>query len=139
VAQINRITLAGNLTAAPTLRRLETAKGTVPVVDARLAINRTWTNEAGEKRERRLFLDLTIWGRSAEAFLQRCGKGDNVFVEGELVLDRWTDKETQENRERFRVRVQSWSYLRSPKPHDPEANGDSTHEPDATTDEETPF
>jgi single-strand DNA-binding protein len=110
MAQINRLTLAGNLTAQPTLRKI--GPDEKPVVEVGLAINKTWTDSHGQTQKRTTFVDLAVWGRSAENFFKLCGKGDNVLVEGELSLGEWVDKQTGEIHKKHRVQVRAWSFLR---------------------------
>jgi single-strand DNA-binding protein len=110
MAQINRLTLAGNLTAQPTLRKIGPEQK--PVVEVGMAINKTWTDQAGQVQKRTTFVDLAVWGRSAENFFKLCGKGDNVLVEGELSLGEWVDKQTGEIHKKHRVQVRAWSFLR---------------------------
>lgn len=110
MAQINRLSLAGNLTAQPTLRKVGPEDRSV--VDIGLAINKKWTDSRGQVQKRTTFVDLVIWGRSAENFFTLCHKGDNVFIEGELVLGEWIDKATGLVQKKHTVRVRAWSFLR---------------------------
>ena len=67
-----------------------------------LAINRVWTEE-GQKHEEVTFVDVTLWGRTAEVAQQYLRKGNPVFIEGRLQLDTWEDKQTGQKRSRLRV------------------------------------
>lgn len=96
----NKVILIGNLTRDPELRY--TPKGTA-VADVGLAVNRTWTNEAGERKEEVTFIDVTLWGKTAENTSQYCKKGGAVMVEGRLTLDQWEDKNTKEKRTKLKV------------------------------------
>jgi single-strand DNA-binding protein len=60
---LNRVFLIGNCTRDIELRY--TPKGGTPVADLGLAINRTWTDEQGVKKEDTTFVDVTLWGRTA--------------------------------------------------------------------------
>jgi single-strand DNA-binding protein len=57
----------GRLTRDPELRY--TPKNT-PVLDIGLAVNRTWTDEQGGKREDTTFVDVILWNRLAEVAQQ---------------------------------------------------------------------
>ena len=50
----------GNLTREPELRYFENGSA---VCNTGMAINKTWTNDKGEKQESVEFLDLSIWGK----------------------------------------------------------------------------
>ena len=110
MASLNKLQLIGNLTRDPELRH--TPKGTA-VSEISLAINRQWTNEAGQKQEEVTFVEVTFWGRQAETLQQYTAKGDPLFVEGRLQLDTWDDKDTGKKRSKLRVVGESFQFLRS--------------------------
>jgi single-strand DNA-binding protein len=100
MAALNKVMLIGNLTRDPELRH--TAKGT-GVAELSLAINRTWTNDQGEKQEEVTFVEVTFWGRTAESAGTYLRKGAPVYVEGRLRFETWDDKETGKKRSKLRV------------------------------------
>jgi single-strand DNA-binding protein len=99
MASLNKVFLLGRTTRDPELRY--TPKGT-PVVEIGLAVNRTWSEE-GQKREETVFVDVTLWGRTAEIAQQYLHKGSPVFIEGRLQLDTWDDKQSGQKRSKLRV------------------------------------
>src|SRR4029077_2996925 len=62
---INRIIISGNLVANPILR--ETNSGT-PVASATIANNEFFNDGEGERQQITTFVDVTVWGKSAENF-----------------------------------------------------------------------
>jgi single-strand DNA-binding protein len=42
-----------------------------------------------------MFIDITMFGRSAETANQWLKKGKRILIEGRLVLDQWTDNNGQ--------------------------------------------
>jgi len=92
--------LMGNITREIELRY--TPKGTA-VADIGLAVNRVRTGESGERIEETTFVDITLWGRTAEVVHQYAGKGQPLFVEGRLHMDTWIDKTTGGNRSKLKV------------------------------------
>ncbi len=100
MASFNRVILVGNLTRDPELRY--TPKGTA-VAEIGLAVNRVWTNEAGEKKEEVTFVDVDMFGRTAENVGQYMRKGSPILIEGRLKLDQWDDKQTGQKRSRLKV------------------------------------
>jgi len=99
---LNKVYLIGNITRDPELRY--TPKGNA-VVDISLAINRvTGGGETGnERKEETTFVEVTLWGRTAEIVAQYCNKGKSLMVEGRLQLDVWEDRETRQKRSRLKV------------------------------------
>ena len=60
-----------------------------PVVEFTVASNRQWTDEGGSKHEETCFLDCTCFARLAEAVDKHVFKGDPLYIEGRLKLERW--------------------------------------------------
>ena len=111
MANLNKVMLIGNLTRDPELRH--TPKGTA-VSEISLAINRSWSNEQGQKQEETTFVEVPLWGRQAELAQQYLTKGRPVYIEGRLQLDSWDDKETGKKRSKLRVIGENMQFLSSP-------------------------
>jgi single-strand DNA-binding protein len=86
MASFNRVILLGNLTRTPELRHIPS--GTA-VTDIGLAVNDRRKNLAGEWVDETTFVDITLWGRTAEIAAEYLTKGSPVLVEGRLKLDTW--------------------------------------------------
>src|SRR6266550_3042608 len=97
---LNKVMLIGNLTRDPEIKY--TPKGTA-VAQIGLAVNRVWSNDAGEKQEETTFVDVELWGRQAEIAGEYLRKGRPVFIEGRLKLDSWDDKQTGAKRSKMKV------------------------------------
>jgi single-strand DNA-binding protein len=90
---LNRVFIAGNLTRDPELRY--TASG-VPVANFRIASNRWFRTQDGERREDVCYINIVAWQRLAELVGERLHKGSAVLVEGELQSRSWdTDDGTK--------------------------------------------
>lgn len=100
MASFNKVILLGNLTRDPEVRY--TPKGTA-VTELGMAVNRVYTAENGEKREETTFVDVTLWGRTAEIAGEYLKKGRPVFIEGRLQLDTWDDKTSGQKRSKLKV------------------------------------
>src|SRR6476469_4398431 len=100
MASFNKVILLGNLTRDPEVRY--TPKGTA-VTELGMAVNRVYTAENGEKREETTFVDVTLWGRTAEIAGEYLRKGRPVFIEGRLQLDTWDDKQSGQKRSKLKV------------------------------------
>ncbi|WP_456479605.1 single-stranded DNA-binding protein [Nautilia sp.] len=85
----NKVILVGNLTRDVELKYTPT--GTA-IAKFGLATNRTFKDSVtGENRQEVMFIDITVFGRSAEIANQYLRKGRRVLIEGRLVLDQWVD------------------------------------------------
>ncbi len=92
MASLNKVFLIGNLTRPPELRY--TPSGTA-VADVRLAVNRNYTTQSGEKREDTCFLTVVVWGKQAESCGEYLDKGSPILVEGRLQTREWEGKDGQ--------------------------------------------
>jgi single-strand DNA-binding protein len=99
MAELNKVLLIGRLTQDPKLRY--TPSGT-PVTDLRLAVNRTFRDQSGGRREESCFLDVVVWSKQAETCCEYLAKGRQVLVEGRLSMDSW---QTPDGQKRSRLRV----------------------------------
>jgi single-strand DNA-binding protein len=86
MASFNRVILLGNLTRTPELRHIPS--GTA-VTDIGLAVNDRRKNLAGDWVDETTFVDITLWGRTAEIAAEYLTKGSPVLIEGRLKLDTW--------------------------------------------------
>lgn len=93
VRSLNKVMLIGNLTRDPELRY--TPNGTA-VVSFGLATNRSWTTEAGEKKEDAEFHKIVAWNKLAELCSQLLAKGRKIFVEGRLQTRTWQGADGQQ-------------------------------------------
>jgi single-strand DNA-binding protein len=110
MASFNKVILVGNLTRDPELRY--TPKGTA-IAKIGVAVNRVWTNEAGEKKEEVTFVDVDVFGRTAENVGQYMRKGRPILVEGRLRLDQWDDKQTGQKKSKLGVVAETVQFLGS--------------------------
>jgi single-strand DNA-binding protein len=83
---LNRVQLIGNLTRDPELRYTPNGNG---VCTFSIATNRSWTTDAGEKREEVDFHRIVAWNKLAELCSQFLTKGRKVYVEGRLSTRNW--------------------------------------------------
>jgi single-strand DNA-binding protein len=86
MASFNRVILMGNLTRDIELRYVGSG---IAVTDVGLAVNDRRKNANGEWVEETTFVDVTLWGRTAEVANQYLSKGSPLFVEGRLKFDTW--------------------------------------------------
>lgn len=109
MANYNSVTLVGRLTNDPQVRF--TTGGTA-VCECDIVINSSYTNKnTQQKVEESTFVPLVVWGRTAEIFGEYLMKGSTILVAGRLKLETWKDKETQANRSKMKVVVESMQMM----------------------------
>lgn len=85
MASFNRVILVGNLTRDPELRYIPSGTAVSEIglaVNDRVKRNDQWVDET-------TFVDVTLWGRTAEIANEYLSKGSPILIEGRLKLDRW--------------------------------------------------
>jgi len=115
---VNKVILLGNLTRDIDLRY--TPSGT-PIAKTAIATNRRYKTQSGEQKEEVCFIDITLFGRSAEVANQYLHKGKQVLVEGRLVLEQWVDGHGNK-RSKHSVHVESLHMLGGKESNNGEAN-----------------
>lgn len=89
---LNRVILIGRLTRDPELRYVPSGQ---PVASFTLAVDRPFTNQAGERETD--FIDIVAWRKLADQVSQHLSKGRLVAVEGRLQIRSY---ETQDGQKR---------------------------------------
>ena len=107
MSNYNKALLMGNLTRDPEVRF--TPKGTA-VAELSLAVNRR-VKDGDNWKEETTFVDVTVWGSTAENCGKYLTKGRGVFVEGRLELDTWEDKQSGQKRSKLKVVGESVTFL----------------------------
>lgn len=98
MASFNRVILLGNITRDIEVKYLQSG---MAVTEIGLAVNDRRKNQQGEWVEETTFVDVTLWGRTAEIASEYLGKGSPILIEGRLKLDSW-EKEGQKH---YKLRV----------------------------------
>lgn len=101
MANLNKVLLMGNLTRDPEVKY--TPKGTA-VCDLGIAINDSYKAQDGTIKETVTYVEIEVWGRTAENCKQYLSKGRGVFIEGQLRLDQW---ETPQGEKKSKMKVRA--------------------------------
>jgi single-strand DNA-binding protein len=88
---INKVIIVGNLGADPEMRH--TGGGTA-VTTLNVATSESWTDkQSGEKVEKTEWHRVKVFGKLAEICGEYLKKGRQVYIEGSLRTDKYTDKQ----------------------------------------------
>jgi single-strand DNA-binding protein len=123
MASLNKVLLIGNLTRDPDVKMLSSGR---PVCNFGLALNRSYKDGEGNRKEEVTFVDVECYGPRAEAVGRFFTKGRSIFVEGRLKLDQWESKEG-EKRSAIRVVLDNFEFVDSKQ----ESAGMSDRQPSA--------
>src|SRR5215204_3287370 len=86
----NKITIVGNLGKDPELRY--TPQGDA-VCNLSIATNEKKKDKAGELQDVTTWFRVTLWRRQAENASKYLTKGSQVYIEGRLRIEEWTDRD----------------------------------------------
>lgn len=98
-ATLNKVLLIGNLTRDPEMRFVA---GGQPVATFSIGVNRSFVNQAGEKKEEVSFIRIVAWRRLAELCNEYLKKGSPILVDGRLQSRSW---EAQDGTKRNTIEV----------------------------------
>jgi single-strand DNA-binding protein len=90
MGSVNKVILVGNLGRDAELRY--TPSGAA-VAKFSVATTEVWNDKAGQRQERTEWHNIDLWGKQAESLSEYLIKGKQVYVEGRLQTDEYTDKE----------------------------------------------
>ena len=111
MASFNKVILVGNLTRDP---QVKYTTGGTAVTEIGLAVSRQWTvKQSNTRKEETTFVDITLWGRTAEIAGEYLSKGKQVLIEGRLQLDTWDDRESGQKRSKLKVVGENMTMLGS--------------------------
>ena len=102
----------GNLTRDPEVKYSQngTAFGKLS-----MAINRqVYDRESKSYREEVDFIDVSVFGKTAEVCGEHLHKGSPVFVAGSLRFETWKDRETGQERKAMKVISENVHFLSFP-------------------------
>lgn len=94
MASVNKVILVGNLGADPETRFMPSGD---PICNLRLATTDSYKDKtSGDRKETTEWHRVVMFGRLAEIAGQYLKKGSQVYIEGRIRTNKWTDKEGQE-------------------------------------------
>jgi single-strand DNA-binding protein len=87
---LNKVTVIGRLGKDPEVRYTQAGE---PITSFSVAAGEKWTNKIGEKQERTEWFNVTAFGALAKIASEYLVKGKQVYLEGQLRTEEWTDKD----------------------------------------------
>lgn len=86
-ANLNRVEVIGRLVKDPELKIFQSGH---KVASFSVATTRKYKNRKNESKEQVCYIDIVAWNRTAENAMKVLKKGQEVFVDGRLELQKWT-------------------------------------------------
>lgn len=109
----------GNLTRDVDLR---TMPGGNTVCDFGLAVSRKFITN-GRQQTEVCFVNISVWGKTAEICKQNLSKGSRVFVEGRLRFEQWESRTGGGTRSKLSVVAENVQFIDTDKYDDGAGSG----------------
>lgn len=93
MASFNKIVIVGYLGRDPEIKYTQNGE---PVCNFSVATSEKKKDRTGEAQDITTWFRVTVWGKRAEAANQYLAKGRQVYVEGRLRMESFTDREGNE-------------------------------------------
>ncbi|WP_104747772.1 single-stranded DNA-binding protein [Helicobacter cetorum] len=117
----NKVIMVGRLTRNVELKYLPSGSAAATIG---LATNRRFKKQDGTQGEEVCFIDVRLFGRTAEIANQFLHKGSSVLVEGRLTLESWTDQMGKKN-SRHTITADTLQFM-DKKPTEEQAHHDNS-------------
>ena len=127
--------VVGHLGRDPEMRFLPSG---TPVTTFSIATTRKWNNAEGQPQEKTTWFRVSVFGKQAESCNQYLAKGRLVLVEGDIDINVWADKTSNEPRGGLELRARTVRFLGG-KGERPEATGEGGAAAAPEAEEELPF
>jgi single-strand DNA-binding protein len=88
---INKIMVAGNVVKDAEVHHI--GDNLTSIMRFTLAHNQSFKDKDGKWQDNSTFIEVDLWGSSADKIAEKTKKGVPVMVEGALRQNRWDDKE----------------------------------------------
>lgn len=137
MASLNKVCLLGNVGRDVEVRYTQAGE---PIANFSLALSEKWTAKDGTKQERTEWVRVEVFGKLAQIARDYVTKGKQLYVEGSLATDEWTDREGKK-RQTTKVKLSgpfARLILLGGKSEDKPAPAEAS-EPHHISDEDVPF
>jgi single-strand DNA-binding protein len=89
---VNKVILVGRLGRDPETRYTSAGQA---VCNFSMATDETYNDRSGERQKHTEWHRIVLWGKQAEIAQQYLKKGSQIYLEGKIRTNEWTDKEGQ--------------------------------------------
>ncbi|MGM9510663.1 single-stranded DNA-binding protein [Larkinella sp. GY13] len=121
MASMNKVILIGNVGNDPEVRYLD---GGSVVAKFSVATNERYTTRTGEQVDQTEWFRVEVWNDQAKTVEKYVRKGNQIYVEGRLKTETYTDREGKE-RFSLTVRATTFQFLGSARQDGAEGGGES--------------
>ena len=125
MSYMNKVYLLGRLTRDVDHRGMPSGNS---VCTFGLATSRKY-NQNGQEKEETCFVDVKVWGKTADICRQYLSKGSQVLIEGRLTLEQWEDRNSGEKRQKLTVTAENVQFIGNRRDDNGNRNGGYQQQP----------
>ena len=139
---VNKVILVGHVGQDPVQRF--TQSGTA-ITNVSIATNESWKNQNGELQDRTEWHRIVLYGKMAETANDFLKRGQQVYVEGRLATNEWTDnndikrKTTEVRCDMFTMLGKKGESSAQFSQNQDSSNPQNTNDSDESDDDDLPF
>lgn len=134
---LNKVMVIGRLGQDPEMKYMR--DGTA-LASFSVAVTEAWKDkQTGEMREATDWINIEVWGNSAEACGKYLSKGKLVYAEGSMKTDNWEDKDTGKKMYRTKVRADRVDFLSGKDERNEGPSAPRQSSPQEPLDDDIPF
>lgn len=108
MANVNKVMIIGRVCQPP--ERYETPSGKL-ILNTHFVVNRDYKDVDGSKKTETTYLDVVFMGRLAELAAALITKGREVYIDGRLRMQQWTDKQTGKPRHKLDILAEAFQLI----------------------------
>ena len=129
MASFNKVFIIGNLARDPDFRHTSSGKSVCKMTVA--------SSRKNGNTEETCFVDVTVWGKTAENCRQYLSKGSCVLVEGYLKQETWDDRNGGGKRSKLVVVAENIQFMSSNKRDNNSNSGNGNNQYDRYANQQT--
>lgn len=107
---VNKVILIGNVGKDPEVRYLD---GNKVVAKFSLATSERYKDRNGNNVDQTEWHNIEMWDEMAKLAEKYVKKGKSLYIEGKIKTEKWTDKETNQERQSKTIRATQMTFLSS--------------------------
>lgn len=105
---VNKVILLGNVGKDPEVKYLDNNK---VVANFTLATNEYYKDKNGNRAEQTEWHNIELWDELARLTEKYVKKGNQLYIEGKIRTNSWTDKETGQEKSSKYIRVSQMTFI----------------------------
>ncbi len=121
---VNKVILVGNVGKDPEVKYLDNNKVVAKIT---IATNESYRDRSGNVVDQTEWHNVEMWDDLAKLVEKYVKKGKLLYIEGKIRTNRWTDRETNQERQTKFIRATVMNFLGSSRDDDGNSGGGTSY------------